>query len=214
MNSAGIWHEIGHQFRNPSGVSGRLMGNVMRAINGRPNKLAIEALGIKSRDRILELGCGPGSALKAMSRLAPEGIVHGLDQSAVMVAQAARRNRAAILAGRVVLHQGRFDRIDLPDAAVDKVLAVNVIYFWIDVPAVLDEIRRVLRPGGNVSIYATDSSVMKNWKFAGPETHRLFDAASLAACLRRGGFGDGDVRVTSVRAGLGVPGLIARVATN
>jgi ubiquinone/menaquinone biosynthesis C-methylase UbiE len=211
VGATDIWHEIGHQFRNPTGVSGRVIGNVMRVINRRPNSLAIAALELKAADSVLELGCGPGSAINAMCRLAPLGVVHGLDQSPVMLAQAALVNSMAVRSHRAVLHQGSFERIPLANASVDKVLAVNVIYFWNDMPAILREIRRVLRSGGIVSIYATDSSAMKSWKFAGPETHRLFDAVSLAACLRDGGFGDFDVNVTRVRAGLGVPGLIARV---
>lgn len=187
------------------------MGNVMRVINRRPNSLAIDALDIAPGDSVLELGCGPGAALKAMSRLAPRGVVHGLDQSATMLIQAARNNETAVGINRVILHQACFEKIPLPDASIDKVLAVNVIYFWVDLPAIAAEIRRVLRPGGIVAIYATDSSAMKSWKFAGPDTHRLFDAAALAACLRDGGFGDFDMKVTSVRAGLGVPGLIARI---
>ncbi len=209
MTSTDIWHEIGQQFRNPSGVPGRVMGNVMRVINRRPNRLAIAALAIEPEDSILELGCGPGSAINAMSRLAVRGVVHGVDQSATMLAQARRRNRKAMRSGRVALHHGSFERIPVSNASIDKILAVNVVYFWTNMPAILAEMRRVLRPDGLISIYATDASAMRNWKFASRETHRLFDGDTLASSLRAGAFADHDVGVTKVRAGMGVPGLVA-----
>ena len=69
--------------------------------------------------------------------------------------------------------------------------------------------RRVLRPAGRIAIYATDAAAMRRWRFAGPETHRIFDSATLAACLRDGPFRDADLRISQVRAGPGIPGLLA-----
>ncbi len=183
----------------------------MRIANGRPNALAIAALKIEPADDILELGFGPGHAIATMAALAPFGTIHGIDQSAAMLGQARERNFGAIRAGHVFLRHGRFEELPLPDASVDKILAVNVIYFWDDAPAVVREVRRVLRPGGLVSVYATDSWAMRRWKFASAATHRLFDAEEIAALLRQGGFDRDDIEVTKIGAGFGVPGLIATV---
>src|SRR3546814_16213176 len=62
---------------------------------------------------------------------------------------------------------------------LDRIRAVNVIYFWYDMPRVLSEIHRVLRAKGRLVIYATDKVSMQHWTFAGAETHRHFDADSL-----------------------------------
>jgi ubiquinone/menaquinone biosynthesis C-methylase UbiE len=209
----GLWREIGHQFRHPTGRFGRVMGRVMTVINRRPNKFAIDALKIAPADVVLELGCGPGAAIKTMAALANRGKVHGIDQSLVMLAQAAERNKDAIAAGRVSLHQCSFDHLPLPDASVDKILAVNVIYFWTDMQAVLTELRRVLRPGGVISIYATDASAMRNWKFASADTHRLFDTAALSAALESSVFARENCSVMNVVVDMGVRGLLAVVKT-
>jgi SAM-dependent methyltransferase len=126
-----------------------------------------------------------------------------------MIEQAAKRNRIAIREGRVVLHQTRFNRLPFQDSTIDKILAVNVIHFWEDLPAVLKEIRRVLRPGGLVSLYATDKATMHCWKFAGPETHRLYDAADLHRALQQAGIDVGLIRIRKVRIIGRVQGLIA-----
>ena len=94
-------------------------------------------------------------------------------------------------------------------APIDRVLAVNVAYFWRDAPAVLAEVRRVLRPGGVLSLYVTDAASMRRWKFADAATHRLFDMGTMAAALRAGGFADGDFEIMPVSLLFGVRGLIA-----
>jgi SAM-dependent methyltransferase len=206
-----LWGEIGRQLGHPAGMPGRVMGGLMLLANRRPNALAIEALEIEANDIILELGFGPGHAIKTMAAMAAGGRIHGVDRSSVMFAQAVARNRTAIRSGRVLLHQCSFDELPLRDASIDKILAVNVIYFWTNAGPILREARRVLRPGGIMTIYATDAATMRHWKFAGPDTHQLFAADELNAFLRDGGFDRDELEVRRVHAGPGVSGLIAIV---
>jgi len=207
------WHGVGRQLRRPSGLLGRLTGVLMRLINATPNRLAVDALRINPYDIVLELGFGPGHAIALLAALATRGFVYGIDQSPVMLEQAQTRNRRAIDAGRVYLYEAAFERMPFEDASVDKILAVNVIYFWQDAAAVLAEIRRVLRPGGRIVIYATEAASMQRWKFAGPKTHLLFTAADLSALLARGGFNPDGVTVAKVPIAKGIDGLIATAST-
>lgn len=204
-----FWHAIGRQFRNPTGAGGRVMGRVMRIINRRPNRLAIDALDLQPGLTVLELGCGPGDALAMMHAREPTARLHGLDQSSVMLAQAARRNRTAVAKGRIELHKGDFLRLPFPDSSVDRVLGINIIYFWPDVGAALAEIGRVMRPYGRIALYATDATVMRRWKFAGPDTHRLFDKSGLESAFAAADMPRDTMRVIPVRGGPGVPGLLA-----
>jgi SAM-dependent methyltransferase len=200
------WDMIGRQFRQPSGTLGRLMGHLMVAMNRRPYTLAIRALEARPGDHLVDLGCGPGEALRRLAARRP-GQVTGIDISDAMLAQARRRNRRAIAEGRVSLLRGSFHRLSLPDRSVDRLLAVNVAYFWQDFGPVLAELRRVLREDGLLAIYVTDASTMSRWRFAGPDTHRLFDADQLARALEGGGFALH--RLDRVRVVPGVNGLIA-----
>jgi SAM-dependent methyltransferase len=207
-----VWHGIGAQLRCPSGFFGRFAGSAMRLVNAKPNALAIAALGLKDGDSVLELGCGPGHALHAMMRERHLRRVAGLDWSEVMLAQARRRNRAAIASGRLTLVRGDFAELPFADASVDAILAVNVAYFMRGCAA-LGEARRVLRPGGRIVLYATDAAAMSRWRFAGEDTHRLFDRDRLTLSLVEAGFAKECVRIELVDAGFDVLGLVATAAS-
>jgi len=203
------WERLGRQLRHPDGRAGWLLGHAMAFANRGPNRAAIAALDLRPAENVLELGFGSGTAIPVLAAQAWEGRIYGIDNSKVMLKLACRRNRALLRSGRVELKLGSFERLPLPDAAVDKILAVNVVYFWDDARSVLEELRRVLRPRGRVAIYATDAAAMRSWKCAGPETHRLFDRRSLAELLANGGFAQDGIAVREVRAAFTVPGLIA-----
>jgi SAM-dependent methyltransferase len=203
-----LWQGGGAQLRNPSGLSGRLLGRVMTFANAKPNTLATAALGMREGESLLELGCGPGRALQGLLRLPHRGRLIGLDWSEVMLAHASRRNRPALEAGRLVLVRGDFARLPFIDEIADAILAVNVAYFMYS-SAAIREARRVLRPGGRIVLYVTHSSAMRRWPFAGPDTHRLFDHNGLTALLVDAGFAADWIRIECVDAGFGVLGLLA-----
>lgn len=206
-----FWHGIGVQLGNPVGIGGRLIGHFMRLVNHETNKIAITKLGIRPDDVVLELGCGPGHGVKQAARAARAGMVYGIDRSEVMLEQARWRNRKGIRQGRVVLLNGSFDNLPFESGVIDRMLAVNVIYFWHDLPAIASEIRRVLKVGGTLSIYASDEKSMRNWKFARSGTHRLFGATDLKNTLLTQGFEDFDIRVSPVKIAHMIDGLSAEL---
>jgi SAM-dependent methyltransferase len=140
------------QFGEPRGVGGRLAGWVMghRGSNVARSRWAIELLDLQPTDRVLEIGCGPGVAVKAAS--AQAAAVVGVDRSAVMIAQARRRNRVAVRAGRVVLHVAPIEALPPLGLPFDKALAVNTVGFWTDAVAGLATIRERLRAGGTIAV--------------------------------------------------------------
>lgn len=180
----------------------------MARANAKSNRLALAALGLRARETLLELGCGSGSALQESLRLSQLRRAIGLDWSETMLAQASRRNRRTLEAGRCVLVRGEFAHLPFADEIVDAVLAVNVVYFMNSFAAV-GEARRVLRPGGRIVLYATDRTAMRHWPFAGRHTHRLFDRRRLTALLADAGFPADRLRIEGVNAGFGVTGLLA-----
>jgi SAM-dependent methyltransferase len=142
------------QFGWPRGAVGSVVGWVMahRGSNVRRSRWAVALLDVRPTDRVLEVGFGPGVAIAELARRATRGHVHGVDRSAVMVRQAARRNAAAVRAGRVALHHAPVERLPPLPAPLDAVLAVNSLGFWPDPAARLRELRALLRPGGRIAL--------------------------------------------------------------
>jgi SAM-dependent methyltransferase len=204
-----LWRAVGRQFRRPEGLGGRIMGLVMEAINLAPNRETIAALEIAPQDRIVEIGYGPGCAIETLAASAALGRIYGADPSAEMFAAASRRNQESIAAGQVTLIQGHLFDLQLLERSVDKILGVNVVYFLDEEGDELREARRVLKPGGRLALYATDKAVMRGWRFAGPDTHRLFGHEELRLLLERAGFHPDDIAIRSVKVALGLEGLVA-----
>jgi SAM-dependent methyltransferase len=142
------------QFGRPTGVPGRMAGWVMahRSSNRRRNAWVVSLLDVQRDDRVLEIGFGPGVAIRELARLAADGYVYGLDHSEVMVRQAARRNAEGVRRGRVDLRLGSLERLPAFDLPFDKILAVNVVQFCDEPVELIGQLRRVLRSGGRIAI--------------------------------------------------------------
>lgn len=174
------------------------------------NAWIVQLLDIQPADHILEVGCGPGLAIQGFAARAKEGLVAGIDPSPIMVEQARKRNAAAIKAGRVEIQQGDASTLPYPDASFDKVVAVHVIYFWSDAVATLQELRRVLQPGGVVAIgflLKEHQPRVTQKAFAQTGATLYSVAEDVAALLAAAGFTQ--IRVEMQRVSRGRPGCCA-----
>lgn len=189
-----------------------MLGVLMRQANAECNRLAVEALDVSPTDTVLELGFGPGHALRMLAGRTPRGRVYGIEHSGVMLGQATARNRIAVREGRMLLQQGRCQALPFASASIDAVLAVNVAYFWASGDPVVREIHRVLRPQGKLALYVTHRNSTRRWRFTRHGTHRHWDGDELAAVLQAAGFAAAATRIQTLRLRGGVQGLLAVTA--
>lgn len=202
-----FWRFLGRQLGQPEGRTGRLIGRLMDFANARPLQEAITALNAPAGADILDIGFGSGRGVEAVLANCPECSVSGIDRSRDMVASAMRRNATAVAMGRVDLRHGSAAMLPWAQATFDRVLAINVAYFFTAGGREMNEVQRVLRPGGLAVVYVTSRDSMKDWPFASSATHRTYDETDLRALMHEAGFGKVELQKLDLQ--LGVVGLIA-----
>jgi SAM-dependent methyltransferase len=101
---------------------------------------------------VLDLGCGAGTDLLIAAQMTgPEGRVVGVDMTAGML-ERANTSAGAMGLANVELHEALIEALPVEDASVDVVISNGVLDLVPDKDAVLDEIDRVLRPGGRLQL--------------------------------------------------------------
>lgn len=149
-------------------------------------KVASEASG-----RVLEVGAGTGLNFHHYRDAAQ---VTAIEPAAEMRRKAVARARDARV--RVEVLDGIAGALPAEDASVDTVLLTFVLCSVKDVPATLAEVRRVLRPGGELRILehvkSDDRGEARVQRLLEPAWRRIFGGCSLLgdprAELSRAGF--------------------------
>ncbi|NMO15492.1 class I SAM-dependent methyltransferase [Pyxidicoccus fallax] len=115
---------------------------------------AVETLEVRAADRLLEVGCGQGVAVSLVCERLRSGSILAIDRSAAMIAQARRRNREHVAAGRaIILDAVSLEDADFGGARFDKVFAVNVDFLRKEPARSLETLRAVLRPRGALYLF-------------------------------------------------------------
>ena len=155
---------------------------------------------LRAGQRLLDVGCGPGTITLDLASLVAPGDVIGIDASADVVAEA--RSAAAARASDLRFEVGDVYRLAFDDDAFDVVHAHQVLQHLTDPVGALRELRRVLRPGGTLAVRDSDygaftwsppSPVLDRWLALYHEVTRRNGAdadagRSLAAWVRAAGF--------------------------
>ena len=159
-----------------------VVDNPLRRHYMRP---VLDRLDIQPGDTVLELGPGPGVfTISAAQRLGESGRIIAIDIQPEMIAQLSIRLRMAGITN-VETHIGSAYELPIPDESVDRAFLVTVLSEIPDPSRALQELRRVLKPGGMLSI--TEEFLDPDYPFAF-ETIRRVEKAGFHLTRRYGGF--------------------------
>lgn len=104
-------------------------------------RVAIELSGLSPDDVVVDIGCGPGAAVRRAARLGARPI--GVDPAPIML------RTARLLTRRNVSYRtGAAEELPVDDGAVQVAWSIATVHHWRDVDAGLREVHRVLAPGG------------------------------------------------------------------
>lgn len=115
---------------------------------GNPFSLGVPAAG----ERVVDVGSGAGiDSLIASHFVGPSGHVIGVDMTPAML-ERARASAAEMHAGNVEFRSGLAESLPVDDAWADVVISNGVLNLFPDKFAGLQEMARVLKPGGRLQI--------------------------------------------------------------
>ena len=117
-------------------------------VGGGWQKLYVDRLHPEPGQSVLDVGCGFGNIQPAICETGAR--VVGFDLSSGMTREARRRAGQDALAVQIV--RASAEQIPFADDSVDHALASHMLYHVPNIRRALEEIRRVVKPGGRVLI--------------------------------------------------------------
>ena len=129
-------------------LGGRLL---MGASAREEHTIALDMLELSPTDRVLDVACGPGNFTRNFARVAGDGIVVGLDASRTMLARAVQETDA----DNVAYLRGDACALPFSDASFDAICCFAALYLIEHPMRAVDEIARVLAPGGRVALLSS-----------------------------------------------------------
>ncbi len=154
--SENLGHDHGHGHQHDRGWRGvarylRYFGSMWMS---PVNREVIRLLDIRPAEQVLDIGAGmgPGSVLAAKAGAR----VVAVDPTPFMRLVLGVRRLWQPSRDRLEILDGTAEQLPVPDSSVDAAWAVNAMHHWFDLDAGIDELARVLRPGGRLVLVDED----------------------------------------------------------
>ncbi len=178
---------IAAQLARPSGDAAEQVAAAMNEVNSAITARAIEALAPQAGETIAEIGPGNGAlSLPIVEALGQDGRYLGIDLSEDM-ARTAAATLSAAGAARVDIHNGDCQSAPIEAASLDGLMAVNLLYFIEDLPALLRQIASWLKPDGRAVFGIRSAESLTAMPFT-QYGFRIRETAEIEAALRGAGF--------------------------
>ncbi|MBR0118030.1 MAG: class I SAM-dependent methyltransferase [Prevotella sp.] len=172
----------------PKGFLGRCMLRFMNFGHAPLTNWGLDHVDFSDGMVMLDIGCGGGATLKRLLKRSPEGMVYGIDISEESVVKAKNVNKQ-LLNKQVFVRQGSADSLPWEDQKFDVVTAVETVYFWPNLPQCFQEVKRVLKPGGQFAIMLEVIEGDSIWTNV-VEGMTVYSPEMLKDMLEQAGFGD------------------------
>ncbi len=136
-----------------------------------------ERMGFREGCAVADIGCGAGWFWTANQHQLPDGMeVSLVDQSEQMVAEAKAALSELSAVKQVAGYVKQAEALPFEDASFDVVMAMHMVYHLTDPDQALDEMRRILKPGGRLVISLNSAA---NLKQVYELNSRVFDVAPM-----------------------------------
>jgi ubiquinone/menaquinone biosynthesis C-methylase UbiE len=114
---------------------------------GKDLELLAEIVTGINHPAVLDLGCGAGHASFAVAPFAKRVVAYDITPSMLDIVASTARERGI---SNLATQQGSVDHLPFADASFDCIVSRYSAHHWHDLPLALSELRRALKPGGQV----------------------------------------------------------------
>jgi ubiquinone/menaquinone biosynthesis C-methylase UbiE len=178
------------QFAKPTGFFGKILAKGMARGHKEFYKNALKAINPKKDDEYLEIGFGSGIFIKKY--ISHVSKIAGIDHSEDMVKLASDINRRLVESGKAEFKQGHASSLPWADNEFTVVATIETFFLLTEIEKTLNEIFRVLKPGGRLIIemsYNKDDGedhkrLIKKMKL------KLYSGEEIKNLLKKAGFND------------------------
>lgn len=183
---------IAENFRSPkSGLLGWLSVQIMNAANRATSVDAAQRLNITSSDVVLELGPGSGWGMREIAKRNPRRLI------GIEVSERFRKELSELPFNKEIYNSDCIDCSSFLSAkSVDKLLAINVVYFLSPLPNYAIEIYRVMKPNSHGIIGCKPRSITEG-------NHNIF--VNKSTCYIKSCFEDAGFKVYQEKIDIGNP---------
>jgi SAM-dependent methyltransferase len=173
-----------------------VLGRVAKGVTGpgmaEEIRIARLLLGLGEGDLVLDVACGPGNFTREFAKaVGPDGLAVGIDASRTMLERGGEELRRSG-AANLTLIRGDATALPFRDASFDASCCFAALHLFPDPFAALDEIRRVLKPGGRIALMTSvrRELTVKPLKpvFERASGMRIFEGDEIVAALEQRGF--------------------------
>ncbi len=160
---AGLWRVFDRRSRERiptlEGIDDPEVSRAFEWVTGMPHMrwirryVSSRAAALKDQGSAVDLGCGAGQLVMELALMAPGLHVTGIDLSEKLLEGARQSARRAGLQDRVDFRVGNVEQLPFADQSLDSVISTGSLHHWSNPVAVLNEVDRVLKPGGAYFIF-------------------------------------------------------------
>ncbi|WP_241536016.1 class I SAM-dependent methyltransferase [Indiicoccus explosivorum] len=161
-----------------------------------PPEQVLRYLKVKREDEVADLGAGNGYFTIPLARLT-DRVVQAVDIEPRMLAML-KENAEREQVGNIRFIESDLEALPLEDSSADKVLTTFAIHEVGDPEKMLQEIRRILKPGGMLLLTEWEEVEMRE----GPRKSQLIPSGKLLAAVSRSGFAAERIRLNSAQYAL------------
>lgn len=160
---AGLWRVFSRRTQarisSPEGIDDPEVADAFKWVSGMPQMRVMrryvisQALALKDQGEAVDLGCGAGQLVMEIAQTAPGLHITGIDLSDELLTNARVSAQRLDMGSQVDFRLGNAQEIPFPDQSLDLVISTASLHHWSEPVKVLNEIERVLKPGGAYTIF-------------------------------------------------------------